>query len=156
MTHKDDLRSAVGDLVGQRCERAENPAGSILSIDFGPLAVRTDDPPGAKPHGWRHLTVLSPWRLQSDELVIADWNVDGGPSGALPHVIHQLVGDRVVRAATTGPAWDLTLHWESGLVLVVFSDITDERDTAWFILGTDGLDVAAVPEVGDLPGVPKP
>src|SRR5690348_6894631 len=147
MTQSEQLRSAVGELVGQRCERAENPYGSILSIDLGPLGLRGDDPPDAKPHGWRHLTVLSPWRLQTDELVVADWNVDGGTHGSLPRIIQRLVGDRVVRAETRAPAWDLELYWESGLALYVFGDAMDDRDSAWFILGTDGLEVSATPTV---------
>jgi hypothetical protein len=151
MSHGEQLQRAVADVVGQRCQRAENPHGSILSIDLGPLGLRPDDAPNDKRHGWRHITVLSPWRLQSDEHVVADWNVDGGVHGLLPGIIRQLEGDTVVRAESSGPAWDLVLGWESGLTLFVFSDVTDERDSAWFILGTDGLEVSAAPEMMALP-----
>lgn len=141
------LRSAVGELVGQCCEGVENPYGSILSIDLGPLGLRSDDLPGAKPHGWRHLTVLSPWRLETDQYVIADWNENGAPAGTLPQTIQVLHKQSVVAAETAPPGWDLRLRWSNGLSLVVFSDSTDDREDAWFILGTDGLEVSAAPDI---------
>lgn len=146
-TEQEQIERAVADLVGQRCARAENPHGSILSIDLGPLALRSSDAADARPHGWRHLTILSPWRLQTKDHVVADWNVDGGVAGVLPQLIQQLVGDRVIAAQTSMPAWDLRLDWESGLTLTVFGDCTNEREDAWFILGTDGLEIAGSPRV---------
>ena len=129
---------------------AENPYGSILSLDFGALTLRKGDEPTAKTHGWRHLTVLSPWRLQSADEIIADWNVDGGANGKLHQLIQGLVGDTVVSAQTSGPAWDLALQWVSGLTLSVFGDATDDRDSAWFILGSDGIEASAVPILREL------
>lgn len=151
MTRSEQLLSVVRDLVGQRCERAENPYGSILSIDFGRLALRADDPPTAKPHGWRHLTILSPWRMQTSEYVVSDWNVNGGVHGGLQAALLRLVGNAIVDAETTGPAWDLVLKWDNGVSLFVFSDMTDDRDSAWFILGTDGIEASAAPEIGEQP-----
>ena len=155
MTPSQVLKRVVAELVGQRCEGIDNPYGSILSIDIGPLDIRSGDPLGAKPHGWRHLTILSPWRLQSSRAVLADWNVDGGTGGFLSEIIRQLVGDVVSAASTTGPAWDLSLTWKSGLVLTVFADSNDERDEAWYILGTDGLEVEARPDVSRVQIRPK-
>lgn len=137
----------VRDLIGQRCERVENPYGSVLSVDLGPLGVRLDDRPDTKAHGWRHLTVLSPWRLQTADFVVCDWNDEGGPAGRLGDLLGALVGERVSSAEATGPGWDLILHWSNGMSLMVFSDSTDHRDDAWFILGTDGVEVAAGPEL---------
>lgn len=145
MARHENLIGAVRDLVAQPCLRAENPYGSIISLDFGALTLREDDAPTAKRHGWRHLTVLSPWRLQSTEDIIADWNVDGGVHGRLHELIQILVGDTISSADTSAPAWDLALRWVSGLTLSIFGDVTDDRDSAWYILGSDGLEVSASP-----------
>lgn len=142
-----DPRVLLADVLGQRCERATNPHGSILSLDFGELGRRKDDDASAVLHGWRHLTVLSPWRLQLPAEVLCDWNSSGGSEGVLGVVIAQLEGQTVVAAATTEPAWDLTLTFSSGVQLVVFGDSTDDREDAWFILGTDGMECGAVPVV---------
>jgi len=145
MMDEAKIRATVAELIGQRCERVENPYGSILSIDLGPLGLRSDDPPDAKPHGWRHLTVLSPWRLQTDDYVVSDWNENGAPGGELAKTIQLLHKHSVITARTASPGWDLHLRWSNGMSLVVFSDSTDERKDAWFILGTDGLEVSAAP-----------
>lgn len=144
------VEDVVGELVGLLCEGLDNPIGSILRLDFGPLALRPDDPPTARPHGWRHLTVFSPWRVQTDREIISDWNVDGGPSGLIESSLRHLVGRTVEAAVTRPPAWDLIVSFSGGIQLAVFGDCTDERDHAWFILGTEGIDVVAVPIVRPL------
>jgi hypothetical protein len=126
-----------------------NPYCSILVIDLGPLAIPVGEPPESL-RGWRQLTVYSPWRIQTPESVLFDWNVDGGPSGLLPNLVKSIVGARVVRAATRPPAWDLEVHWSDGSALVVFGDITNDRDTAWFVLGMGGEAVSAKPSVKPL------
>lgn len=147
-----DPRVLLADIVGQRCECATNPHGSILSLDFGHLGRREDDDVSSPLHGWRHLTVLSPWRLQDNEEVQCDWNSDGGAGGVIAAVIAHLEGQVVVSAATTLPAWDLTIQFASGVQLVVFGDNNDDREDAWFILGTDGAECGAAPRVRALGG----
>lgn len=142
-----DLHGLLSDIVGQRCERATNPHGSILSLDFGELGRRTDDDASSMSHGWRHLTVLSPWRLQLPTEVLLDWNSNGGSEGAITITIAQLEGQTVVSASTAMPAWDLAILFSSGIQLVVFGDSTDDREDAWFILGTDGKECGAIPVV---------
>ena len=153
--HETALRAALAEMIGQRCERIDNPYGSVIRLDIGPLALRPDDASTATPHGWRHLTVLSPWRIASEAEVIADWNVDGGKHGLLSEAIQPLRGDVVAAATTSAPTYDLTISWTSGLVLSVFADCTDSRDDAWFILGTDGLELSATPVIKRLPDRPK-
>jgi hypothetical protein len=143
---KPDIDSLLGGLVGQRCEGADNPYGSILRLDIGPLGDSLDAKPGAKPHGWRHLTIESPWRLSRDREVVCDWNDEGGTEGALTDYIAPLVGRTVMEISTAPPGWDLRLTLSGGLGLFVFSDSDDDREDAWFILGTDGLILSAGPE----------
>jgi hypothetical protein len=143
VTNFERITSMVAELVGLRCERVENPHGSILSVDFGELGHRADDPPGAKTHGWRHFTVLSPWRIESSHEVICDWNVEGGTRGRISALAQVLVGQRVVRATTEPPGWDLKVSLSEGVVLAVFGDATCDRADAWFILGTDGAECGA-------------
>lgn len=145
--NKIDPRALLGDIVGQRCERAANPHGSILSLDFGTLGRRQGDDAAAPTHGWRHLTVLSPWRLQNDHEILCDWNTDGGRNGTIASAIEKLVGQLAVAAHAAPPAWDATITWSNGLTLVIFGDSTDDRDDAWFILGTDGAEAGATPIV---------
>lgn len=141
----NDIQSIVAQMVGHRCEAVSNPYGSILSIEIGDLALRPGSPPGSKPHGFRHLTIYSPWRLEDDHAVLLDWNVDGGTGGLIQPNIQILVGRTVISASTSAPAWDLRLNWTGGLRLVVFGDATDNRDDAWFILGSDGAQAIACP-----------
>lgn len=142
---KSDIHGLLHDIVGQRCERATNPHGSILSIDFGALGRRPDDDLSATLHGWRHLSILSPWRIQDQQHILADWNTNGGRSGTISAAIEPLVGQRVLAAQTSSPGWDLTIQWSGGLSLVVFGDSNDDREDAWFILGTDGVEASAIP-----------
>ena len=135
---------AVAELVGLPCTEATNPYGSILSIDFGPL---DEAAPDVRSHGLRHLTVLCPWRLQTDAEVVLDWNVDGGASGFIAPTLRTLLGTEVVSATTRPPAWDLAISFSNGLTLVVFGDSLDVRSDAWFILGRDGLEVIAKPAI---------
>jgi hypothetical protein len=136
---------AANDLVGLRCEQTANPIGSVLSIDFGEMVLAQDAIPGERPHGWRHLTIFSPWRLESADAVLVDWNVEGGAGGRIAPMIGTLVGDTVQEVQTAPPGWDLWIVWLSGLVLKVFGDVDDSREKAWMILGTDGLCITAVP-----------
>lgn len=140
-----DPQALLRDIVGPLCERATNPHGSILSLDFGTMARRPDDEPAAVLHGWRHLTILSPWRLQDDQQIHCDWNTNGGRNGLIAPFIARLEGQRVLEATTSPPGWDLTLRWSEGLTLLVFGDSNNERDDAWFILGTDGAEAGATP-----------
>jgi hypothetical protein len=140
-----DVQSVIHGLIGQRCEGVDNPYGSILRLDIGPLGRRADDSTATPPHGWRHLTVLSPWRLESASEVIADWNLSGGFEGVILGRVKILIGLTVVAASSQPPGWDLVLSWSSGLHLRVFSDRTQDRDDAWAILGTDGLELGVGP-----------
>jgi hypothetical protein len=145
-----DPRALLADIVGQRCERATNPYGSILSLDFGVLGKREGDDSSSLSHGWRHLTVLSPWRLQDDKGIRCDWNCDGGAGGQITAEISRLTGQVVVSAVTTLPAWDMVMRFSSGVELVVFGDSNDDREDAWFILGTDGTECGASPRVHEI------
>lgn len=141
-----DINTLLGELVGQRCEGADNPYGSILRLDIGLLGVRANDAPGTTPHGWRHLTAESPWRLASNREVLCDWNDEGGVGGVLAKRIVHLVGKTVLEIVTAPPGWDLRMRLSEGLDLFVFSDSNDDREDAWFILGTDGLTASVGPE----------
>lgn len=140
------LKKLIGDIVGQTCTGATNPHGSVLSLDFGPKAVHPGWPSDARPHGWRHLTILSPWRLENDSEVICDWNVSGsGPNGhgEIQSEIQALINTSVTGAETEPPGWDLRITFQNGLRLIVFGDAVIDRDKPWFILGTDGARGAA-------------
>ena len=145
MQNPEDVLRLVGQLVGLPCTRVENPRGSILSIDLGDLGSRPGDTVSDRPHGWRHLTVLAPWRIESNAAVLCDWNVEGGASGRIVELAASLVGKGIVAAATSPPGWDLRLDFDGGITLVVFGDATVDRDDAWFILGTDGAEGAGTP-----------
>lgn len=137
----------VRELVGLECSQISNPHGSILTVDLGPLSVADESDYQDLRQGLRQLTIYSPWRVESPQDVVFDWNVDGGPDGLLRKAIQSLVGHTIEYAETRGPAWDLEIRWSGGLRLVVFGDCTNSRDTAWFVLGTDGAEVSADPIV---------
>jgi hypothetical protein len=98
--------------------------------------------------GWRRLTVNSPWRIQSADSILADWNSDNGLNGELVTSASQLVGATLDSIEVIPPAWDLLLKWSNGWSVFVFSDSDDLRDDAWYILGIDGLEIAAGPRKG--------
>ena len=142
-----EVHAVLAELVGQRIEGADNPYGSIFRLDIGPLARRADDDDDARPHGWRHLTILSLWRLETDREVRCDWNDPGGASGTLSGFIAPLVGLSIRSARAMPPSWDLVLTLSDGSRMVVFSDSSDDGDDAWFILGTDGLELSVSPRI---------
>jgi hypothetical protein len=152
MTTRTTLLEYLQELVGKRCERAENPIGSILLLDIGPLGRGPHQEPESVPSGWRSLTIESPWRLQDEEKVLCDWNARSGVAGEILNAIRGLVGHSVVRVHTSPPAWDLQIWWSNGMSLVVFSDSNEDRQDAWSILGTDGITITAGPRQGDVPG----
>jgi hypothetical protein len=117
-------------------------------LEIGPLGKRIDDAPDARPHGWRHLTIYSAWRLDAADHVICDWNFTGGAKGEIMPLIQTLVGRKVESAVANAPGWDLRIALSGRLTLVTFSDSNDERDDVWMILGTDGLELGAVPVYG--------
>lgn len=138
------VQDVLRELQGKRCENVDNPHGSILRLDIGTMGRRADDP-AAPLHGWRHITILSPWRLESAAEVIADWNTRGGSGGSLFNAVRRLRGDTVQHASAQPPGWDLVIEWSSGLRLFVFADSTEDREDAWMILGTDGLELGVRP-----------
>jgi hypothetical protein len=147
MSHTVDrtLADFLRELVGLKCEAADNPLGSVIRFDLGPMGLGPLSGPRSKPHGWRHLTVESPWRLQTDRHVLCDWNAQSGTGGAIESVVKQLVGEVVESATAEAPAWDLEIRWSNGVGLIIFSDSTEDREEAWSILGTDGLILEAGP-----------
>lgn len=147
MKNTNELEIVVEQLPGLRCGAVDNPYGSILSVDFGEMGLRPDSLPDEKPHGWRHLTVYSPWRLDDGVEIIVDSNVDGGVHGSIGGLLQPLAGATVSAARVTAPAWDLVIEWTNGLRLSVFGDCDDDRDHAWMILGTDGVNAVAKPRV---------
>lgn len=145
MSSVTDVRGALAELVGLRCEGVDNPYGSVLRLDLGPMGRRPGDSPSARPHGWRHLTILSPWRLQNSGQVVVDWNVPGGAGGRLSEAVRPVLGQEITEARAQAPGWDLIINWRGGLQLVVFSDSTEDREDAWVILGNDGLELGVGP-----------
>ncbi len=132
-------------LVGLWCSRVDNPHGSVVRFDIGPLGRREDDAPGSLLHGWRHLTVLSPWRIESHSEVIGDWNLSAISSTAITELVQPVVGHTIVAIGARAPGWDLSVEWSNGMRLRVFGDSNEFRDDAWVILGTDGLELGAGP-----------
>lgn len=133
---------AVGQLHGLACTQADNPHGSIILVDLGPLAVPEGLPPAAAARGYRSLTILCPWRLETATDVLGDWNQPGGVSGRINELLSLLVGSTVIGAEVFPPAGDLRIRFSNGIQLVVFVDSDSEADDAWSILGTDGLEIA--------------
>jgi hypothetical protein len=152
MSNHFEVAAVLAGMVGKRCESLDNPIGSILRLDIGPLAKRADAKPHERPHGWRHLTILSPWRLESPDTVIADWNIPGGAQGDLERAVQCLIGQHVVQLHAEPPGWDLTIQWSGHLKLFIFSDSGEDREDAWAILGTDGLELGVRPATRTHPG----
>src|SRR5436309_2202733 len=140
-----DLHTTLREIIGWPCVRAQNPHGSIISLDFGKLELPKDALPKEQPTGRRSITVYSPSRVEDDAAIHLDWNVDGGPDGRLRDLIRVFEEQQLVSADTEAPAWDLRMIFSNGLRLVVFGDFDDERDVAWFVTGTDGLMLSARP-----------
>ncbi|MFL5613008.1 MAG: hypothetical protein ACJ796_05040 [Gemmatimonadaceae bacterium] len=140
-----DLHVALREIIGWPCVRAQNPHGSIISLDFGTLELAKDAVPKELPTGRRSITVYSPWRVEDDAAIHFDWNVDGGATGRLRELIRVFEGLQVVSTAAKAPAWDLRVVFSNGLCLVVFGDFHDERDFSWDLNGTDGLMLSARP-----------
>lgn len=140
-----DLTEALREIIGWPCVRAQNPYGSIITLDFGTLELPKDPLPKQQPTGRRRITVYSPWRIEDEVAIHLDWNVDGGPGGRLRDLVRMLQEQEVVSAETKPPGWDLKLSFSGGLRLVVFGDFNNERDFAWSVTGTDGLMLSARP-----------
>ena len=134
------IRDVLSELSGVKCEGADNPYGSVIRFDLGELGLGPKQDETDVLHGWRHLTVLSPWRIQTPTMILGDWNADD-----ITPVLREPIGKRVKAAESVPPGWDLRIKWEDGVELLVFGDATIDREDAWFILGTDGLEISGSP-----------
>ena len=147
-----ELRDHLNELVGHKCEGVDNPLGSVLRLDIGARGLGPHDGPNSEPHGWRHLTIESPWRLENRREVLCDWNLSQTDAAGLKSCIAQLAGQTIRSVEAELPGCDLRLSWSNDLKLIVFADTTEDRDDAWFILGTDGLELTAGPTKGTRSG----
>lgn len=137
-----EVASAVAQLRGLACTQADNPHGSILLIDLGPLAVPEGLPAEAPKRGYRSLTIFCPWRLETATDVLGDWNGSGSTSERINQLLSSLVGVTVADAQVFPPSGDLRINFSNGTHLIVFVDSNGEAaDDAWSLLGTDGLEV---------------
>lgn len=144
-SHATTINGYLKDLVGKRCEAADNPTGSVLRLDIGPLGLGPHDEVSSRPHGWRHLTISSPWRFQNDREVLCDWMSAIDSPAILSEYMHRLIGEAVVDIQAVAPANDLWVTFSNGILLKVFADRTKDREDSWFILGTDGFELVAGP-----------
>lgn len=129
------IHGVLRELVGQQCQGADNPYGSIFRLEIGPLRHR-------------HLTIYSPWRLDGPDRVICDWNFPGGAKGTITPLTHTVIGRTVESATADPPGWDLQIVFSGGLVLKTFNDSEEDPGDAWTILGTNGLEISARPIYG--------
>lgn len=140
-----NAHSYLTGVVGCRCEVADNPVGSVIHVDLGPLSNRSDDQPGARMHGRYCFTIRSPWRLIENSLVVSDWNDRGGSGGDIEAALGKLIGAVVIGVQVEEPGCDIRLLFANQSVLQVFAD-SDADDDAWFVIGTDGMLVKARPK----------
>ena len=146
MQTQANIARVLDSLAGLEVSRAESPVGYVLSLDLGTLGRSADATTEERTHGWRHLTVLSPWRIESTDGTICDWVACvEAPRSALP--LSFLRGKRVHEARSRAPTWDLVIHFDGGLLLTVFTSRSKDREDGWFVLGTDGVEVAGVPQL---------
>jgi hypothetical protein len=146
MTDTSKVHDVLASLTGLPCAEATNSHGSIIMLDFGKMALRASHPPGSNPQGERSLLVFAPWRLETVDEIIADWNDVGGKVGTLNRDLAAIVGATVESVVTGGPpAWDLTITFSSGVRLLVFSDTDSDASAAWQITGKEGLGLEVSP-----------
>lgn len=134
----DRLRQYVAELSGHCCVDVLNSVGSHLLIDFGRSGEAQEGNGESAGEPWRTLLIASPWRIQTPEQVLCDWNADNSVGGALQTCAHQLVGRRLESIQLMPPGWDLVLAFEGGLSLLVFSDSDINRRYSWTLCGPEG------------------
>lgn len=132
-----DLSQELNALVGELCWGivAGPGTGSHISLTFGEKRPRqrvltnphlSEDQQRCE--GEFILYVTCAWRLQGPGRVIcssASSNVEGGP---LQKGLKRLVGDVVNEVSVRPPAFDVEVRFSSGLVLLVFCDISDDEE----------------------------
>ncbi len=77
------------------------------------------------------LYVTCAWRLRTTDQVLYGWTDAADDPAQLTSTLEQLVGKRVESVGIRRPAWDLTIQFEGGQILDIFSDQTslvDEDD----------------------------
>lgn len=123
-------------LIGQRCVHVTNSAGSVVLIDF---MAEGNDARRAQTKSRKYtLIVDSPWRLQTHDRVLCDWNAENSRGGELLQCITRLTQRTVRSVQVSLPALDLMLTFDDELQLVVFSDRDVNREHAWTLYGLEG------------------
>jgi len=74
------------------------------------------------------LYVECPWRVRTDDAVLASWDDKEDDDGPMVAALERLVGTTVVSASVVAPARDLRLGFDNGLVLDVFASGSPRSD----------------------------
>lgn len=65
------------------------------------------------------------WRIELDDEVVCGSGDDTSPGGPMATAARMMLNRRVVQVDVSGPAFDLTLGFDGGLVLKLFCDQTN-------------------------------
>lgn len=123
------LGQAVKRLVGLPCSRvvAGQGVGTAVNLDFG-KAVRSKKVKtsrGSHEFSMYEASIFvqdATWRLEDTFSVICSSAADDNSEGsALSQGLNRLLNQRIIEASLGNLANDLTLKFENGLVLLVFS-----------------------------------
>lgn len=131
------LRQVLEAIVNKPCWGviAGPGTGSHISLDFGGKQPR--ERPLKNPHltddqqrfeGEYVLYVTCTWRLQLRDRVICSSTSSNAKDGPLQKGLGRLVDDIVNQVSVGPPAFDVEIRFQSGLVLLVFCDISNDED----------------------------
>jgi hypothetical protein len=132
----DEFEDVLKGMIGLACWSVQvSGVGSLLNLHFGER-VRRSQPltmpdfkltPEERAFQGSHVLYLEdcPWRVESDEAVLATWLDSSEPEGELTLAVQQLHEQRVAAVELQRPGLDLMVRFDNNLRLRVFPDQVD-------------------------------
>ncbi len=129
-----DVREVLDGMTGEICWsiKAGKGTGTHVSVDVGAKVRRRMRIPNPSLtaeqrefKGECGFIVYSAWRLDGLEEVVGGCWESNEKDGPMLTTLAQLVGRRIEGYELRGPALDLDLHLEGGLIFRIFCDQTD-------------------------------
>ena len=131
------LRLIKSELPQKACWSviAGNGSGSVICLDFGrklprikPLKNPTLTEEQRNYEGEYSLYIECAWRLQTKKQVLCSSTSSNMTGQDMLNGLSQLIGGQVVKVAVRALGGDLTIHFDNGLILLVFADQGNEAD----------------------------
>ena len=126
------------NLIGQQVQHIKLGHGSFLTIGFGPdihieIVKRGKKEIKIRP-AWYFWTYMCSWDLEISEMSVATSEDD---RGEIEEALISLENKKLLKVEVLNDLYDMKLEFEEGVVLLLFSDNSEEDNVQWRLFTPD-------------------